>query len=190
MMNNLLKEPLWHMFMVRFQHQKRRHFIACKSYWVTLASPTHHTLISPRLAPAFTTLAVFLQVWKGFSYQRVAQGHMNEEWQAVRMPPCVPLRVVACSRGWAEVWLGILAYLGKLWLLLPNCYGFTSIDPKHLCGMRAARVLPWEQCVMWGLPRVVCTTLLKGSGLLGVCALQQCREGWLCSSLVLSPRAC
>lgn len=188
--NLLFSTCLWYINIkqlgLTFQHQKCRHFIACRSSWMTLATRTHRTLVLPLLVSAFTALSVLIQVWKGLFYWRVAQGQMNEEWQAARVPWCLPLPGMAGSRGWAELWLGVLTYLGKLDfcsttvaspLYSPSVWAWWGLN-GFCCGSGV-------QCKCF----LVCPVLPKLPGLPRICALQGCRKGWLCSCLALSPRA-
>lgn len=89
------------------------------------------------------------------------------------------------SASW-PTWESLAAAAQLLWLQLCSAEGFELNEGGMAFAVGAARNAVCDaRCER--LP--VCTTLPKVPGLLRICALQGCCEGWLCSSLALRPRA-
>lgn len=138
-------------FVFTFQHHKFRHFIACRTSWMILATHSPPTLALPLLFLYSLPLLISRDVW--LFYQRVAQGYRNEEGQAHACPGSA----FACSDmeqrlGWALAWWPGL--LGNCCLLLPSSCGFISTEPKYFSLMKTERLLLWEWCAVWVPPSV------------------------------------
>lgn len=171
-------------FVFTFQHHKFRHFIACRTSWMILATHSPPTLALPLLFLYSLPLLISRDVW--LFYQRVAQGYRNEE-DRLTPAPALPLPAVTWSRGWAELWLGDLACLGTAVFCCPAPVVSSPQSQSISAWWRLKGFCCGNGVQCECLP--VCTVLPKWSEHLGICVSQGCSKGLLCLCLVLGPRA-